>query len=253
MKANLVLQMKNRIHKICHPDFYQQNIKKLHEIFKTNSYPEIWLRKLLSIPIDRRPMTEEAPHPMENEQQEVQKFGTLPNIDGLTQQLRKILKPTNTKIAVKNIKTVGSLYSKTKDKTNTMNKSNVVYRIPCKDCPAAYIGQTSRTLKMRIISHKSDCKTGNNTCALAEHIRDNQHQMNYEEAKILDIDTATTRRCFKEMCRIQQEENCNNKKGDIDKLSHIYSYLIHIDKRPRERQRSEREHEEDHSMNLFSL
>lgn len=198
MKANLVLQMRNRIYKICHPDFYQQNVNKLFNIFKSNSYPEKLLRKLLFQPIDRRPVTEEAHDTRTIEGQEIQRFGTLPNINGLTQHLIKLLTTTNTKIAVKNIKTVGGLYTKTKDRTNTMDKSNVVYRIPCRNCPAAYIGQTSRTLKARLTSHKSDYRTGNNTCALADHMRNTNHQMNFEETKILDIDTSSTRRCFKE-------------------------------------------------------
>ena len=161
IKLNLVLGMKNRLYKICHPDFYNKNLNKLYSLLRDNSYPEDLLNKLLRREADRTPTIEPDVNPSSEEDPiEATKYGTLPNITNLTPKLVDILKPTNTKIAIKNVKTVGNLYSKTKDKTKPQDKSNVVYRIGCQDCTSTYIGQTSRKLKGRITSHKSDCRTG---------------------------------------------------------------------------------------------
>ena len=228
MKINLVTAMKNRIHKICHPDFYNANIMKLFNIFLDNSYPRSLLNRILHYPVDRTVAIPPAPNeePPTND-----KYGTLPNINNLTPKLISILKETNTKIATKNIFNINNLFSKTKDTTGIMEKSNVVYKISCQDCTSTYIGQTSRNLKGRIISHKSDCRTNKNTCALAQHVIATNHRPAYNQVKILDSDTSYTRRTFKEMVRIHQEDNSLNKKSDIDNLSQIYSLLISIDKR----------------------
>lgn len=228
MKINLVTAMKNRIHKICHPDFYNTNITKLFNILLENSYPRGLLNKVLHQPIDRTTADVPAVH---TEPLTDHKYGTLPNINNLTPKLISILKETNTKIATKNIFTINSLFSKTKDSTSIMDKSNVVYKICCQDCTSTYIGQTSRSLKGRITSHKSDCRTNKNTCALAQHVLSTGHRPAYNQVKVLDSDTSYTRRTFKEMVRIHQEDNSLNKKSDIDSLSQIYSYLIAIDKK----------------------
>ena len=93
-------------------------------------------------------------------------------------------------------------------------------------CDKIYIGQTSRNLKSRITSHKSDIRLEKNFRALAEHSINTNHQPDYEEIQVLDTINSTNKRCFVEMVRIAQEENPMNKRSDIDSLSLIYSYLI---------------------------
>lgn len=236
MKTNLVLGLKNRIHKISHPDFYRSNQDRLLRLLLDNSYPKHLLNKLIYSaiinPAEGRghDLVEVEADANVAEENRPPSFGILPNIGGLTPKLIEALKPTNKKIAVKNMKTTGSAFSKTKDKTDLMMMSNVVYKIQCKDCQASYIGQTSRCLKGRITSHKSDCRTGKNTCALACHVAATHHQPAYDDVLVLDREASLTKRCFKEMCRIAQEDNAINKKTDIDNLSHIYSYLIDLDK-----------------------
>lgn len=233
MKINLVTAMKNRIYYISHPDFYIKNLSILAEILNDNSYPKKLTRKLLNNQPERQIGDDREGRRSQEEIDENAdpiRYGTLPNIDKLTPKLIGILKTNHNKIAVKNIKTIGRLFSKTKDKLGALEMSNVVYKVICRECQLPYIGQTSRNLKGRLTSHKSDCRTGKVTCALAEHVKNTNHQPNYDEVKILDIDNSSARRTFKEMVRIVQEDSSLNKKTDIDGLSHIYSYLIQIDK-----------------------
>ena len=41
------------------------------------------------------------------------------------------------------------------------NTKNVVYKVPCKDCDATYVGQTKRKLNTRINKHKSQLRKNN--------------------------------------------------------------------------------------------
>ena len=45
-------------------------------------------------------------------------------------------------------------FSRPKDVIPDMQKSGVVYKIPCASCPASYIGQTGRRLQQRLDEHK---------------------------------------------------------------------------------------------------
>ena len=39
-----------------------------------------------------------------------------------------------------------------------LERQSVVYRIPCKDCTGAYVGQTGRSLGQRLKEHKRALK-----------------------------------------------------------------------------------------------
>ena len=41
-----------------------------------------------------------------------------------------------------------------------MEKRNVVYEVPCRDCQLTYIGETRRTMEKRMTEHKYAVKTG---------------------------------------------------------------------------------------------
>ena len=53
----------------------------------------------------------------------------------------------------------------------------MVYSIPCKTCPAMYIGQTGRPLETRVKEHKTAVRNGEvSSSALAEHAWNESHQ-----------------------------------------------------------------------------
>jgi len=131
---------------------------------------------------------------------------------------------------VKSVLTIKSVHSNLKDKDPLISQSDVVYSIPCLSCNKTYIGQTTRLLKDRITSHKSDSRLHPERCALADHVHRNQHHMNYESIKILTKEPHYSKRLFKEMAFIAQDNNCINKKSDISHLSEIYAYLLYLDK-----------------------
>ena len=56
-----------------------------------------------------------------------------------------------------------------KQKMPEEKKKEVVYQVPCKDCPKVYIGETKRTLKIRISEHKQAVKKGDEKNGIAVH------------------------------------------------------------------------------------
>ncbi|XP_050511970.1 uncharacterized protein LOC126888016 [Diabrotica virgifera virgifera] len=61
-------------------------------------------------------------------------------------------KVENLKISFKTKNTIKSLFSKTKDKIDKLNKSGI-YKLSCGDCSTTYVGRTMRTLSQRIKEH----------------------------------------------------------------------------------------------------
>lgn len=223
-KINVILNMKNRILKVSHPDFHQQNLRRFFEIMKMNAYPHGLLQRLVFGTPNRPTRERTADHP-------TTKYYSLPHVDQLSTKLMGLLKTEdNETFALKNLKTVKLLFSKIKDRTPLMQLSSVVYEIRCLDCQGCYIGQTSRNLGGRITSHKSDIRRQVVSCALAKHQVESGHRIDLENVKILDTERNLFKRTFIEMIRISQKQNAINSKKDIDNLSSIYTYLLTLDR-----------------------
>lgn len=239
MKINVVLGLKNRVLRVSNPRFHPANLNKLKDVLLQNSFPPHLINRLLF-------STPHIPTQIEDQQQRSQitpedsgsqpvnpfSYKSIPHIEGLSHKLTSILRTIeNVKIALKNVKTIQTLFSRVKDKTPLMQNSNLVYSIPCNNCEAHYVGQTARTLNYRITSHRSDIERGVESCGLASHCIQTGHVPDFERTRILDRETNKSKREFLEMVRISQSENTMNTKKDTKKLNAIYTYLLHLDER----------------------
>lgn len=231
IKINLILALKTRVEKISHHSLKARNLNKLYNILITNSYPKKLLKKLIYS------TAQATTHDNINNQiipeistvsiQDRTSYFSLPYIKDINSKIIKLFKIEPTiKIANKQTKTIRSLFSRIKDKDEPIKMSNVVYSIPCTQCEGVYIGQTSRVLKDRITSHKSDCRLSKKTCALAQHHLELGHNFDYSETKVLNSETNHNKRAFLEMVEISLQPNSINKRTDIDDLSVIYSNIF---------------------------
>jgi hypothetical protein len=78
-----------------------------------------------------------------------------------------------------------------------------------------YIGETGRTLKKRTSEHQRDTDHGDTQkSAVAEHVWDLQHDIDWVSTKIIDRNTNWTERKFMEACHvIDNSNNFNRDKG----------------------------------------
>lgn len=246
-KINLILGMKNRAVKLTHPQFRDTSLKQLKSILLDNSYPMHLINKFLFStqykipenipPVNSQPVTltsqtiiEPQPSLQSQNRANAQQlfYFSLPYIEHLTDRLAPLFKDLNIKIAKRQVKPLSSIFTKTKTPLTKDEAYDVVYKIPCQDCELSYIGQTSRNLKSRLTSHKSDCRRGIKSCALAEHFIDRDHQIDWGNTEILENVNSYQKRLFLEMFHINLNQHGMNKKSDTDNLSVIYSYIIHV-------------------------
>ena len=71
-------------------------------------------------------------------------FACLPYISGLTEPLTRLLRKNEIRVVNKPFKTLPQEFPSPKFRQPPDLQSNVVYKIPCKDCPWNYIGETGR-------------------------------------------------------------------------------------------------------------
>ena len=91
-----------------------------------------------------------------------------------------------------------------KGRPGMLDVKGVVYSIPCADCSATYIGETGRTLKVRMAEHKRAVKSKDPPNGIAVHVQKTAHNINWQEARILARENNWGRRRVLEALEIQQ-------------------------------------------------
>ena len=97
--------------------------------------------------------------------------------------------------------TLRSMLVHPEDRISDEEKQEVVYKIPCENCERVYVGETRRTLAVRVKEHRKevDSITGIftraektratsicNKSAITDHICINNHVTDWENTKVID-------------------------------------------------------------------
>ena len=91
-------------------------------------------------------------------------------IDGISQEVKWIMREANVKCVFSNDSTLESLYCY-KDPLPSEKQQNVVYAIKCRTCDEEYIGETRRALAVRVREQKDATRLDQSSkSAVAEHV-----------------------------------------------------------------------------------
>ena len=104
---------------------------------------------------------------------------------GVSEPISRILKTAGIKVAMKPHNTLRKELVHPKDRDSLVEKAGVVYQVNCKQCDAAYIGQTGRHLYERIKEHRSAVKKGyTRQSGIAEHAYEKHHDIDWDGVQI---------------------------------------------------------------------
>ena len=92
-------------------------------------------------------------------------------IKGLSEKIAKVCAPLGVKPVFRPKKTLKRELMQVKNRTPEQKQTGVVYEIPCKDCPEVYVGETKRTLKVRLSEHRQAVKRGDPKNGIAVHVQ----------------------------------------------------------------------------------
>lgn len=224
-KLSLLRNIYLKMLQLSHPKFYNENFIKIHNILKLNNYPSKLINKI------KYDCKETSSRLNKNKTQRINKrHYKFPYFPEIINKINSIFKDTGCSIVGYNLKTVGNtIFTNLKDKVPTLQKAELVYSIPCGNCSKVYIGQTKQYLKNRLSQHKYDCRLTNlynsDKTSLATHHFTTGHNFDFENVKIVDMETNHIKRNISEMLHIKIN-NTVNKNTDTDGLSHIYVNLL---------------------------
>ena len=94
----------------------------------------------------------------------------IPFVDKTTQAIQRVLRPLRIRVVGRPCQWKWSLQNGLKDSIDPQEDTGVVYAINCRDCEAAYIGETGRTTNVRVAEHLAHARHGRvDLSAAADH------------------------------------------------------------------------------------
>ena len=156
------------------------------------------------------------------EREERIKYKPLLYVPGLSEVLKRILKGHGITVYFETNHNLRTILRTEKPKNKLLQIKNVVYKIPCSQCPASYIGQTKRTLGTRIKEHRRMVNTSNTNSMIFNHSIENNHIPNFDQPKILKSKVGYYYRLFYETLKIKQNPNPMNSECSMD-LPAVYN------------------------------
>ena len=190
---------------------------------KENSYPASFIWRAAP-PLTPAPT--QGIDDTDTEQAEKQTTVTLPYVQGLLEPIKRILEQLNVTVRMRPDTTLRKLLVRPKDPVPPELLNGVVYRIPCRDCDQAYVGQSGRSLSCRVKEHQRAFPNGDtNASALAEHAWKEGHYVDWQNAEVLEANQQYWRpRCLLESWHINKESKpMNRERGP---LPEIYRSLL---------------------------
>jgi len=129
-----------------------------------------------------------------------------------------------------------------KDKIKDEEKTELIYRIPCKNCPSSYIGETGRKLGLRMKEHRKEVDsftTGTHTrasraresgithkSAITDHVVEENHVIDWDSTEVVAREAQRQTRWIKEALWIRKTPTCMNRDAGSYQLSNIWDQVI---------------------------
>ena len=127
----------------------------------------------------------------------------IPYVVGMSEDIRRICREHNIRVAFRSSRTLRSMLSSVKVKVPAEKQSGLVYKIPC-SCGKVYLGETRMRLETRLKEHKDACGRGElEKSAIAEHAWTHHHAIKWEETSMVDRAIRRTELLLKEALSIQ--------------------------------------------------
>ena len=185
IKRNVLSNMFFRAFRICDPINIDPEIDHIRNSFSRLGYPHHFIEKSLSIAKKRfynpRPptvfsMSNNITLPYNRKLEYIKN-----NIDSF-----KLAFPNTDNTLTLTFKYPNTIRNRlVKNSYRTDNKESGVYCVPCLECNECYIGETGRSLAVRLDEHRQACRTGNSYNAIATHSLEQDHRIGFSSSRLV--------------------------------------------------------------------
>ena len=197
IKSGIVKCLAHRAREVCQPDLVRTELNHLQQVFESNDYPPALVRRCLKKQRTRNQTLNETV-------EEEPRICCLPYIRGLSESLERACHHLNVKLVFKSTRTLRSLLTKVKSRTVREKIKGVIYIVKC-SCGDTYVGETGRTLDVRLKKHKRAVKMDNQNNGIAVHANKTLHDIQWDSAEVLERKSNLYKRKFKEALHIKDE------------------------------------------------
>jgi len=144
----------------------------------------------------------------------------VPYVKGLSEAYARMLKPHGIATASCTHCTLQKILVHPKDKIKDEGKTELIYCIPCKNCPSSYIGETGRKLGLRMKEHRKEVDlftAGTQTrasrardssithkSAITDHAVEENHVIDWDSAEVVAREAQRQTRWIKEALWIRK-------------------------------------------------
>ena len=148
----------------------------------------------------------------------------LPYIRNVSECIKRILLPLDIRTCFKPYTTFRQLLVHAKDPIPIDSQTGVIYKVSCGTCSDSYVGQTGRSISHRLKEHKRALTSSDVFSAVAEHAKKNNHVIDWNSGRVLDICHQLYPRCYLESWYIRTEGSKINR--DEGLLPRVYGSLV---------------------------
>ena len=218
-KLGLIKTLTVRVLRICStPQLIAKETERLRATLQTNGYPPHIIRRGIREGHEIAKRLQQQ----QQQQQSPQQLATVPKktvfftlgyyghetvilASKIRKVCQKLLPHVDLHLAFKKQNTLKQTFLPLQKGMDESKKDkNVVYKIPCRDCDLAYIGETSRNRSTRMKEHKADIKNNKATSDLAKHVNTLKHTADFTNIETIGKDSVWRRRVIKESLLTQQ-------------------------------------------------
>ena len=227
VKLSTITNLTRRAKILCSQknDFHKEMVY-IQKTMELNDYPQNIVRKTIDncLKKDNQRKTKEK----SDQQNQVMLY--LPYEQGISEKIAAVGRKYNVRVINKKGKSLKNVVKKKmENQNNNLEIQGAVYKVNCTDCAQSYIGETGRDVKTRLKEHKYDIgKEKENISGLSKHIRDNKHNVDWENVIILHKENDFRKRKFKEAVAIKKigQNETMNKKEEVKVISDIWGNII---------------------------
>ena len=193
-----------RAFRLCSPEFIDDEISKIYSV----AYKLKYEREFIDKTLNRAKKT--FYNPINNFSFDSKNLLVLPYHDSF-KSLPHILKKFNINVIFKNNNTIKKMLIK----NSPPSGNGCVYKIPCEICEKCYYGQTSKDLETRVKQHKYCVRSGQESSAIFQHVKNYDHAINWNGTQPITYSRSFHHRNIIESAVIKHtfQENLNLSSG----------------------------------------
>ena len=203
VKRSIFISMFLRAYRVCSPEFFDDEVSYIFDIGSKLKYPKTFIELCLS---KTKKIFYRNNDNNNNNNKKMENILVLPFNEKLM-KIKYLFKIINVDLVFSFKNTLKNILIKNSPTNNT----SCLYKIPCNNCGSFYIGQTSKSLSIRIAQHKNYVRTAQENSAIFCHYQEYNHPVSWKDSsEILYISNFYTRNLLESiLIKVTFDKNMN--------------------------------------------